>query len=351
MDILIMIISATFVLGFLVFIHEGGHFIAARLFKVRVTEFMIGLPGPSVGFLHKGTRFGVTAIPLGGYANVCGMAPPSNSPHLKRVLGYTYRKGTVVVEDVAHDLCLTDEEALDLLDELADWGSLTRPKRADEVNIYRTPATKTMVEGTPRPVHDVDAFFKSEQSQQYCTLPFWKRCTILLAGPLMNLVWVVFAFILIYSVLGVDVQNTATGEISHYTWGPVEAVVAGFRYIGMVLVAIAGLFNPSTAAETVSNSTSIIGIAVLSKSYFEAGFVNFLFFSAMISASLGLMNLLPIPPLDGGRFVVEVFQKISRKVVSLRALNYLTTVGLVLFGGFFLIMLNQDVQRFIFGNW
>lgn len=344
-----MIISATFVLGFLVFIHEGGHFIAARAFKVRVTEFMIGLPGPSVGFMRNGTRFGVTAIPLGGYANVCGMAPPSNSPHLKRVLGYAYRKGTVVLEDVAHDLFLTDEEALDLLDELADWGSLTRPKRSDDINIYRTPATKTMAEGTPRLIDNVDAFFKSEQAQQYCTLPFWKRCIILLAGPFMNLLWVMFAFVLIYSVLGVDVQNTTTGEISHYTC--VEAIIAGFRYIGMVVVAIAGLFNPSTAAETVSNSTSIIGIAVLSKSYFEAGFVNFLFFSAMISASLGLMNLLPIPPLDGGRFVVEVFQKLSRKVVSMRALNYLTTVGLLLFGGFFLIMLNQDVQRFVFGNW
>ena len=50
MDIIIMIIAATIVLGFLVFIHEGGHFLAARLFGVRVTEFMIGFPGPSIGF-------------------------------------------------------------------------------------------------------------------------------------------------------------------------------------------------------------------------------------------------------------------------------------------------------------
>ncbi len=346
-----MIISATLVLGFLVFIHEGGHFIAARLFKVRVTEFMIGLPGPSIGFVHKGTRFGVTAIPLGGYANVCGMTPPSNSPHLKRVLGYAYRKGTVVMEDVAHDLFLTDDEALALLEELSDWGSLVRPHRRDKINVYRTPATKVLPEGAPRPVDDIDSFFTHEQKQQYCMLPFWKRCVILLAGPFMNLLWVMVAFVLVYSVLGVDVQNTATGEIVHYSLDPVRAVMAGFNYIGIVVVAIVGLFNPSTAAETVSNSTSIIGIAVMSKSFFEAGFVDFLFFSAMISASLGLMNLLPIPPLDGGRFIVEVFQKLSSKVVSIRALNYLTTAGLVLFGGFFLIMLNQDVQRFVFGNW
>ena len=63
------------------------------------------------------------------------------------------------------------------------------------------------------------------------------------------------------------------------------------------------------------------------------------------------MNMLPIPPLDGGRFVVEIFQKVSRKVVSLRALGYMSTVGIVLFTGIFLVMVNQDVQRFIFGNW
>lgn len=346
-----MIIAASIVLSFLVFIHEGGHFLAARAFKVRVTEFMIGLPGPSIGHTFRGTRFGVTAIPLGGYANVCGMLPPSNSPHLKRVLGYAYRKGTVVMEDVAHDLFLTDDEAYDLLEELAGWGSLTRPTRKDEHNVYRTPATEDAAAGTPRPVEDLNAFFAAEQAQQYCTLPFWKRCVILLAGPFMNLVWVVLCFVIIYSIMGVDLQNTTTGETMHYTVDPLRAISAGFQYIGMVIVAIASLFNPATAAEVVSQSTSIVGIAVMSKSALEAGFQNFLFFSAIISASLGLMNLLPIPPLDGGRFVVEVFQKLSNKVVSTRVLGYLSTAGVVLFLGFFLIMVNQDVQRFVFGNW
>ena len=78
---------------------------------------------------------------------------------------------------------------------------------------------------------------------------------------------------------------------------------------------------------------------------------EFLLFMAMISTSLGIMNLLPIPPLDGGRFVIEVFQKISRRTVSLRALNALSLAGMALFLCFFVVMVNQDVQRFIFGNW
>lgn len=415
------ILIATVVLGFLVFIHEGGHFLAARAFGVRVTEFMIGLPGPSVGFSWKGTRFGVTAVPLGGYAAVCGMGTGEHSPHLKSVLGYLYEHGTADMEDVADALGITDDEAYQALEELCEWGSLKRPTRRDKLNTYRTPAARLTsedrvffspvsdkacstptdpvvtsvdavsasaqairtkfsrigsrveysrnatsntedpqraatrrtgsfrAEGQPDPIVNLDQFFAREQAQQYCELPFWKRITILLAGPFMNLFFAMIVFVIIYSLIGVDIQRQS-GEIVHYVLSPFDAIVAGFKYIGAVAIAILGLFNPATAAETVSNSTSIVGIAVLSKTAFEAGFLNLLSFSAIISVSLGLANMLPIPPLDGGRFVIEVYQKLRRRNISIRALNYLSVAGMCLFFAFFIFMVNQDVQRFIFGN-
>ena len=126
---------------------------------------------------------------------------------------------------------------------------------------------------------------------------------------------------------------------------------AGFMYIGMVVQAVAGLFNPQTAAETVSQSTSVVGIAVMSKNAIEAGLTDALFFTSMLSVSLGVMNMLPIPPLDGGKFVIEVYQRIRRKMMSLRAVNYLSWAGVALFTLFFIVMMNQDIQRFVFGNW
>ena len=50
-----MLVCGVITIGLLVFIHEGGHFLAARAFGVRVTEFMLGLPGPSVGFTRGET--------------------------------------------------------------------------------------------------------------------------------------------------------------------------------------------------------------------------------------------------------------------------------------------------------
>lgn len=396
MDILITIVCATVVIGFIVLIHEGGHYLAARAFGVRVSEFMLGLPGPSIGFTRGGTRFGITAVPLGGYARICGMEAGEMSPHLKSALASLYERGTTTIGEVAAACGISDDEAFEALEELVEWGSAVGPAKGDPEDVYRAAATtapkarrtrRTCAKrrtvpiaapevgatlrasdcgactepgaasasayalGEPRPVADPDALFTAEYSQQYRALSFWKRTVILLAGVAVNLLFAVLAFIVIYSVIGIDLQNTETGEVFHFNATPLQSIQAGFMYIVAVVQAVAGLFNPATAADTVLQSSSIVGIAVMSRDFFEAGFVYALEFTAMISVSVGIMNLIPIPPLDGGRFVVEIIQKIRRKPVSAKALGYASWVGVGLFLVFFAIMVNQDIQRFIFGNW
>lgn len=369
MDILLMVFYATLVLGLLVFIHEGGHYLASRLFGVRVTEFMLGLPGPSIGFTKGGTKFGVTPILLGGYAKVCGMEPGPLSDHLEPVLAALYTRGTANMEDIAQDCGISDDEAYEALEQLVEWGSILGPTKKDKYNTYRTPEYvpskkeihEALAAGKPAPqkretgvpilVEDSHELYESEYHQQYRSLPFWKRSVILLAGIAVNLLFAMMLFIIIFSFIGVDMQHPTTGVMHHVVLAPLDAIQFGFSYIGMVVQMVASLFNPATAADTISNSTSIIGIAAMSKGAFDAGLVSALEFVAMISVSLGIMNLLPIPPLDGGRFVVEIFQKVSKKVVSAKVLNYLSVAGMVLFLGFFLVMANQDIQRFVFGNW
>lgn len=376
MDVVLMILYTTLILGVLVFIHEGGHYLAARAFGVRVSEFMLGLPGPHIGIKRGETEFGVTAIPLGGYARICGMEAGEESPYLKDVLRVVFERGTVNMEDVAVALNISEDDAYAALEELVEWGTIKGPAKQDKYNTYRTSAfegvweygvapsspadgstaldlatSATYAEGDPRPLANVGAYYEAERARTYRSLPFWKRCIILVAGPGTNVLFTLLVFILVYSVLGYDVQNTETGEITHILVDPIRSITAGFEYIGMVFVAILGLFNPQTAAETVSNSTSLVGIAVLSKTAVEQGLISALMFSAMLSVSLGLMNMLPIPPLDGGRFVVEIYQKLRGKAISPRALNSLSLAGVAAFTLFFLFMVNQDIQRFVLGNW
>lgn len=134
-----MIVCAVISIGFLVFIHEGGHYLAARAFGVRVTEFMLGLPAPSIGFTKGETRYGVTAVPLGGYAKVCGMEAGPLQPHLQEALASLYRRGIANMEDVARDCGISDDEAYNALEELVEWGSVIGPSKADQYNTYRAP--------------------------------------------------------------------------------------------------------------------------------------------------------------------------------------------------------------------
>lgn len=349
MDIILMILYAIIALSVLVFVHEGGHYLTARAFGVRVTEFMIGLPGPSIGFTWRGTRFGLTAIPLGGYARICGMGQGKPSPYLERTLSFVYSQGTVNMEDVADALGITDDQAMKALDELVEWGSITGPNKKDAYNTYRTPGVKGVyLEGNPRPIEDAHAFYEQEYRQQYCSLSFWKRSVILLSGVVINLLFAILLFVIAFSVFGVNLPHPNTGEIVHVLLTPLQSIEVGFNYVGTIIMAVVKLLNPATAGETIAQSSSIVGIAVYSKDYADLGFSSFLLFMGFISISLGIMNLLPIPPLDGGRFIIEVVQKISRRIVPERAVNYMATVGMLLILGLFLVMLNQDIQTFIF---
>lgn len=367
MDILVTIVIGVAILSILVYIHEGGHYLAARAFGVRVTELMLGMPGPSIGFSAGGTRFGITPILLGGYARVCGMEGGEVHPHLQDVLAAIYRRGTANMEDIAADCHISDDDAYDALEQLAEWGSVLRPGKNDQFNTYRTPPLvptkrdkrtaaeaglpepRAFEKGEPRLVTDALSLYESEYSQQYRALPFWKRCVILAAGPVVNLLAAFVIFIIIYSVMGLDLQYTDTGEVFHHNFAVHESLIMCASFIGMVLEAIAGLFNPATAAETVSNSMSIVGIVAVSGDYFGYGLQEGLLFVANITISLGLMNLLPIPPLDGGKLIVEVIQKVSGREVPPAAVNVISFVGIGLFLLLFVVLVGQDIQRIATG--
>ena len=110
----------------LVFVHEGGHFLAARACGVRMTEFFLGMPCRfrlSHVSRRIGTRFGITPLFIGGYAAICGM-DPTHIACAPAVLSYVHRKGCATVADIAHDLAVSEDDALEACVVLMSWGSL-----------------------------------------------------------------------------------------------------------------------------------------------------------------------------------------------------------------------------------
>ncbi len=138
------------------------------------------------------------------------------------------------------------------------------------------------------------------------------------------------------------VQATQTIRI-----GIIDSLAIAFSYIAQLVSFIAQLFVPTRTAEILDQSTSIVGIAYMSQQAAAAGLSEFLNIIASISMSLALMNLLPIPPLDGGKLLLELIEAIRKKPVSVRVANGLSIVGVVFFLIIFVWVLRGDIIRFV----
>lgn len=126
---------------------------------------------------------------------------------------------------------------------------------------------------------------------------------------------------------------------------PGEALSAGVSYIGQVGSQIVRLLVPTQTAEVLGNSSGVVGIAVMTSQAVEGGLWNVALLAAMLSVSLAWMNLLPIPPLDGGKLLMEVVAALRRRPVSANAQAAASMVGTLLFVALFLYMVVLDVSR------
>ena len=447
-EIIAPIFWGVLLLSVLVFVHEGGHFLAARACGVRVTELFLGMPcRVNVHFSSKriGTKFGVTPLLIGGYAAICGM-DPQTVPCAPAVLAAVHRHGTVSVSDLARELELDPDDVLDACAFLLGWGSIapvyedeskqsskyypmtyaSMPRDAAGNTVYdgkafdRTHATKQGDAWVP-PMGD-DEFYRCERSHTYLGKGFWKRALMLVAGIIVNILTGFILMVGVYSIVGiqsvdnvntigaveagspaasaglkagdailmVDGESTATWEevynalqesgedgavdltVEHdgsqrqmtielsdqgtlgisasvrtVRLNPLDSMRVGAMYIVQTAQGVIRMLTPQHTVEMLNNSASIVGISVLSAQAAQAGAGTFLSFAALISFSLGFMNLLPIPPLDGGKLLIEIVQAVSRRQVPIKVQAAFSWLGIILFGLLFVYMLRVDILRLL----
>lgn len=141
---------------------------------------------------------------------------------------------------------------------------------------------------------------------------------------------------------------TATIERIHPS--PAQSLSLAWNYLTATIGYVAQLFQPAHTAEVVSQSTSVVGISVMASEAAASGAESFLFLMAAISLSLGIMNLIPIPPLDGGKLLIELVQLVIKRDVPMRVQGYLSYLGLALALLLFFAVLRQDIVRFVIGG-
>ncbi|WP_028264272.1 M50 family metallopeptidase [Atopobium fossor] len=137
----------------------------------------------------------------------------------------------------------------------------------------------------------------------------------------------------------------ATVEHKHFSIP--EAIGVTWNFSVQIAQFAVKLIIPTQTLDVVSQSSSVVGISVMASQAAASGVGDLLLFAAQISLSLAFMNLLPIPPLDGGKILIEIVQVIIRKPVSERAQAYISFAGVALFACLFLLSLKNDILRFI----
>ena len=166
--------------------------------------------------------------------------------------------------------------------------------------------------------------------------PFWKQFLILVAGSAVNFIFGFLLFVIVYSIVAKG--EVGLGRILAISWRDCFGMMKDiFAFLG-------GLFTGTSSVNDVSGIVGIVAIVADTASY---GLINVVYLVALISVNLSIMNMLPIPGLDGGRIFVSIIKIISGGKLSQKAENIINGVGMVLLLIIIVLITIKDVIKLV----
>lgn len=337
---MITLISSLVVFLLVVMLHEFGHFTVAKLSGIKVNEFSIGM-GPKLFQKQKGeTSYSLRALPIGGYVAMEGEEESShdprsfnNAPILKRmavvlagafmnfilaflaftiifsIVGYGSNEIDTVIKDSPAEIAgLKAGDKIVEIDKIKtkdiyDINSLIRDKKGEEINLKIN-----------RNGENLDINLKprySEENKMY------------LIGITSKLKHSFFK--------SIELGAKRTGEMSL-----------------MFLKSLKMIFDGSFKMEYLSGP---VGVVQMIGSESSKGFLNFLQILALISVNLGVFNLIPIPALDGGKFLFLLIEALRGKPINEKFEQGLSLIGIsILFSLMIYVTIFNDIGR-LFSKW
>lgn len=354
---MVSILSAVIVLGVLIFVHELGHFILAKLFGVGVEKFSLGFGPKLIGWKKGETEYLISAFPLGGYVKMVGESEDlelseedkarsfQEKPPLQRIaivaagpvfnllfaalifvvifmIGVpvpTTKIGEVMKDKPAARAGLLANDVITAIDgkEVKRWDDFA----------------KAIAEGKGKPV---DLLVKrGAQTLSFHVIPESYTGKNLFGETFTS------------PVIGVRSSDEAFTE----RFPPLEAVQKGvsqtWKVIELTVLSIVKLIERTIPLETIGGP---IMIAKMAGQQATAGMVSFLAFMALLSINLGVLNLLPVPILDGGHLFFYVWEFVFKRPVSLKTREIAQQIGLVLLIGLMVLAFYNDIAKYLIGE-
>lgn len=343
------IIPFLFVLTIVVFFHELGHFLVARWAGVKVLTFSLGFGPELVGFNDRhGTRWKISAIPLGGYVKFFGDDNAASVPDQAAAASMSDadRKDIFMFQPVRSRAAVVAAGPIaNFVLAIAIFaaifmtvGKQTTSARVDTVQ----PASAAEVAGF-KP-GDLVTAINGEKIQSFSDM---QRIVSISAGdtlsidvdrggapitlkatPQLKELKDNFGNVHRLGVLGIS-RSMSPGDIKTEKAGPLRAVVMGAQetwfVVDRTLAYIGGVFVGREAADQLGGP---IRIAQVSGQVATAGFTALIHLTAVLSVSIGLLNLFPIPLLDGGHLLFYAIETIRGRPLSERAQEVGFRIGL-----------------------
>lgn len=342
---LLTIVSAVFVFGLLVLVHEWGHFITAKMTNMRVDEFAIGF-GPKLISWQKGeTLYALRAIPLGGFNRIAGMDldeeenDAGDRAYFKRPIwarmivilaGSVMNFVLPVILFFLIFLCVgvqtpstepivgavmanrpAASAGLMAGDRITSINGQTINEWANISEVFKDSA------GKPFEV----TYLRGDESRHTTVIPVLdessNRVVIGIQGSVVS-------------------QEVSIGEAASLS------VERTWRIFKAMLEALAMLVTKEGASSELSGP---IGVAQMAGEVAQYGFIPLLNFAAFLSLNLGIVNLLPVPALDGGHFITLVIEAVRGKQMSKKAMYYIQAVGVVILMSLMIFATFNDITR------
>jgi regulator of sigma E protease len=354
-----------FVITLVVFFHELGHFLVARAFGVKVDVFSVGFGREIFGWNDKrGTRWKVSWLPVGGYVKFAGDADASSRPDPAATDRMTSaeREGALAFKPLAQRAAVAAAGpfanfilAIVLLSGLFLYnghsvvapiiGQVTKDSPAAAAGI-RSGDRVTRIDDT--------AITDFQQLPEIISVAGGAPLAIGIHRGSQDLtLWVTPRLMKTRDILGdatrqmvIGVRPDIHAPVTHERYGPVGAFAAACSETWSIIkTTILGIAQMITGHASADQLRGPVGIANMTRQVADFGFLPLLNLVAILSVSIGLANLFPIPLLDGGHLLYYGCEAVLGRPLGERAQDVGFRLGLVLVLGLMLLTTWNDLVR------
>ncbi|MBU1566696.1 MAG: RIP metalloprotease RseP [Proteobacteria bacterium] len=351
------ILSFILVLGLLIFVHELGHFVFAKLFGVRVLKFSLGFGPKIVGKTIGETEYVISAFPLGGFVKMFGENPDEQDvSEAEKQVSFAHKpvwqRFFIVFAGPVFNLFFS------VVLFFMVFAFLGIPTSVDTTRIGKvndnSPAALAglLANDTILRINDRETLIwddvlegvkGSEGKPLVIVVQRNNEKVHLTVTPARDAVKNVFGEVVEQRfMIGIKKADEMIWKESSLYASLENACLQTWMYISLTAVGFVKIIQQVVPASEIGGP---ILIAQIAGEQMKAGWVNLIYFMGLLSVNLGLLNLLPIPVLDGGHLAFLTIEGLRRKPLDMRAQIIAQQIGIGLLGTLMIFVFYNDIAR------